>query len=226
MQFTLDSPKVFNEIFDKWTAGLTFIRKHNSTLKPIENFVEKLIDYNKSKEFKSIWEACEQNFYAHVLSTLSSGSVTKGEMAQGYKKQANEILSGALEKNDEEVSCTNSFTGEDEVSSSKMLFRLFRFRTFQFLIISTNTHFVLQYASTMRLLMTLTPRHSNSRKMISRLVNGTFLMLFMLLVITYLLVYVLTLDAKCFSFIPFLSASTGVRRVNDRKSRKNSIENR
>ncbi|RGB21877.1 hypothetical protein C1646_95905 [Rhizophagus diaphanus] len=109
-----DSPKTFNEIFDNWTASLTFIRKHDSTPEPIENFVEKLIKYNKSEEFKSIREACEQNFRAHVLSTLSSGSVTKSEMAQGYKKQANEILSGALEKNDEEVPCTNGFTGEDE----------------------------------------------------------------------------------------------------------------
>ena len=101
--------------------------------------MEELINYSKSEEFKSIREACEQNFHAHVLLTLRSGSVTKSEMVQGYKKQANEILSDALEEHygeneDEEVLCTNittnNFTGDDEngtnllaknVSSSKKI---------------------------------------------------------------------------------------------------------
>ncbi|CAG8619023.1 12439_t:CDS:1, partial [Ambispora leptoticha] len=90
-----DAPKTFNEIFDKWTASLKFIERQKNVPKSIVNFVGNLIEFNESKEFGCLQDACEQNFRAHVLATLSSGSVTKSEMAQGYMIQANEILTGA-----------------------------------------------------------------------------------------------------------------------------------
>ncbi len=45
-----DSPKTFNEIFDKWYAGLKFIKKQKNVPKSIVNFVEELIEFNQSKE--------------------------------------------------------------------------------------------------------------------------------------------------------------------------------
>ncbi|CAG8641169.1 14274_t:CDS:2 [Funneliformis caledonium] len=57
---------------------------------------------------------------------MSRGNCSK-QIAQGYKKQDNEILSSALEKNDEEVPCTNSFTGEDEDFSVSNHFNQYSF---------------------------------------------------------------------------------------------------
>ncbi|CAG8706851.1 4296_t:CDS:2 [Funneliformis mosseae] len=93
-----DSPKIFNEIFDKWNISLNFIRKDDSTPKSIVNFVKELIEYNDSKVFRELREACERNFHTHVLSYISSNSVAKSEMTQGYMKQSKEILSGELHK--------------------------------------------------------------------------------------------------------------------------------
>ncbi|CAG8737504.1 39705_t:CDS:2, partial [Gigaspora margarita] len=101
-----DAPKTFNEIYDKWIASLKFIKKQNNIPKSIMNFVGELIKFSESKEFENLRVAYEQNFQAHLLATISSGSVTKSEMAQGYMKQANEFLTGLTGggiKNDEEV---------------------------------------------------------------------------------------------------------------------------
>ena len=98
-----DSPKTFNEIFDKWVASLKFIQKQNKVPKSIVKFVGELMEHNQSNEFKNLQVACEQDFRAHVLSTLSSGSVTKSEMAKGYMKQASDILAGAMGEQDEEL---------------------------------------------------------------------------------------------------------------------------
>ncbi|CAG8666930.1 4950_t:CDS:2, partial [Ambispora gerdemannii] len=62
--------------------------------------------------------AYEQNFEAHVLATISSGLVTKCEMAKGYMKQANEILNDTIRKQDEkdeEISYTITTDDEDAI---------------------------------------------------------------------------------------------------------------
>ncbi|CAI2174928.1 3223_t:CDS:2 [Funneliformis geosporum] len=74
-----DSPKVFNEIFDKWNISLNFIRKHDSTPESIVNFVKELIEYNDSKEFRELREACEQNFHTHVLSYISTSDLSEDD---------------------------------------------------------------------------------------------------------------------------------------------------
>ncbi|EXX66273.1 uncharacterized protein OCT59_016466 [Rhizophagus irregularis] len=98
-----DSPKTFNEIFDKCVASLKFIQKQNKVPKSIVKFVGELMEHNQSNEFKNLQVACEQDFCAHVLSTLSSGSVTKSKMAKGYMKQASDILASAMGEQDEEL---------------------------------------------------------------------------------------------------------------------------
>ncbi|RIA88385.1 hypothetical protein C1645_826451 [Glomus cerebriforme] len=98
-----DSPKTFSEIFDKWVASLKFIQKQNKVPKSIVKFMEELMKHNQSNEFKNLQVTCEQDFHAHVLLTLSSGSVTKSKMAKGYMKQVSDILAGAIGEQDEEL---------------------------------------------------------------------------------------------------------------------------
>ncbi|CAG8449353.1 6672_t:CDS:2 [Acaulospora colombiana] len=97
-----DAPKTFNEILDKWTASLKFIQKQKNIPNSIVKFAEELIGFGETKEFENWLDAYEQNFCAHFLATLSSGSVTKSEMAKGYMKQTNEILNSKLEKSNKE----------------------------------------------------------------------------------------------------------------------------
>ncbi|RIB06332.1 hypothetical protein C2G38_2046878 [Gigaspora rosea] len=94
MIYSADAPKTFNEILSTWTVNLKNIQKSRNIPKSITNFARDLVKFNGTEEFEKIRRACEQNFQAHLLATLSSGSVTKTEMAQGYMKQANEILTG------------------------------------------------------------------------------------------------------------------------------------
>ncbi|CAG8745206.1 2928_t:CDS:2, partial [Racocetra fulgida] len=96
------APKMFKEILMTWTTDLKTIQKARNIPKLITNFARDLIEFNGTGEFEKIRRACEQNFQAHLLATLSSGSVTKSEMAQGYMKQANEILTGTAGERVEE----------------------------------------------------------------------------------------------------------------------------
>ncbi|CAG8703511.1 5387_t:CDS:2, partial [Dentiscutata erythropus] len=89
------APKTFNEILITWTANLKAIQRARNIPMSIASFARDLIEFNGTGEFEKTRLACEQNFQAHSLVTLSCGSVTKSEMAQGYMKQANENLTGA-----------------------------------------------------------------------------------------------------------------------------------
>ncbi|RHZ74319.1 hypothetical protein Glove_226g27 [Diversispora epigaea] len=109
--YSEDAPRTFNEILEKWAASLKFIQKQKIP-KSIVNFVEELIEFNESEKFGSLRDAYEQNFRAHILATISSGSVTKSEMAQGYMIQTNEILNSVLGEKDEEV--LHTVTTENE----------------------------------------------------------------------------------------------------------------
>ncbi|CAG8679533.1 10550_t:CDS:2 [Funneliformis caledonium] len=77
---------------------LKFITKQKNVPEPIVNLVRELIEFNSSKEFKSLRDVYEQDFHAHVLATISSGSIIKSTMAKGYMMQTNEILNGTLGK--------------------------------------------------------------------------------------------------------------------------------
>ena len=54
-----DSPKTFNEIFDKWVASLKFIQRQNKVPKSIVKFVGELMEHNQSNEFKNLQVACK-----------------------------------------------------------------------------------------------------------------------------------------------------------------------
>ncbi|CAG8762095.1 541_t:CDS:2, partial [Dentiscutata erythropus] len=59
------------------------------------------------------------------LITISSGSVVKSKMANGYMMQANEIMNSALEthnKKDEETSYTINIKDDDAISDSNQVY--------------------------------------------------------------------------------------------------------
>ncbi|CAG8722982.1 616_t:CDS:2, partial [Funneliformis mosseae] len=93
-----DAPNTFNEIHNNWTASLKFIMKQKSVPESIVNFVRELIEFNSSKEFENLRDVFEQDFYAHVLATISSESMIKSTMTKGYMMQTNEILNSTLGK--------------------------------------------------------------------------------------------------------------------------------
>ncbi|CAG8602131.1 13281_t:CDS:10 [Acaulospora morrowiae] len=114
------APKTFNEILDKWTAGLKFIQGQKYIPKAIKKFVEELINFNETKEFENLLDAYEQNFQAHFLATLSSGSVTKIEMAKSYMKQTDEILNSKLGMQNEEYE-EDSYVEDDAMPKNSNL---------------------------------------------------------------------------------------------------------
>ncbi|CAG8511147.1 11798_t:CDS:2 [Ambispora leptoticha] len=115
-----DAPKTFNEILDKWTASLKFIQGQKYIPKAIKKFVEELINFNETKKFENLLDAYEQNFQAHFLATLSSGSVTKIEMAKSYMKQTDEILNSKLGMQNEEYE-EDSYVEDDAMSKNSNL---------------------------------------------------------------------------------------------------------
>ncbi|CAG8614118.1 10561_t:CDS:2 [Funneliformis caledonium] len=120
-----DAPNTFNEIHDNWTASLKFIMKQKNVPEPIVNFVRELIEFNSSKEFENLRDVFEQDFHAHVLATISSGSMTKSTMAKGYMKQTNEILNSTFgkqgKKNEEDEDAmqdSNKVHSDDEFTET------------------------------------------------------------------------------------------------------------
>ncbi|CAG8484948.1 10822_t:CDS:2 [Funneliformis caledonium] len=96
-------PITFGECISRWTASLRGIKKHRSTPKTIVNFVEMLLEFNKSKEFSILRKACEQRFGAHLMASISSATVALSEFVQGNNRQAAEIAASLRqEENNEE----------------------------------------------------------------------------------------------------------------------------
>ncbi|CAG8632816.1 11555_t:CDS:1, partial [Dentiscutata heterogama] len=62
----VDVPKMFNEIFVAWTASLKFIQKAKKYFKRNCEFVKDIVEFNSTKEFGKIKQACEQNFQAYL----------------------------------------------------------------------------------------------------------------------------------------------------------------